>query len=169
MSVASLPMPPHASAAKSMISFIGPILHGPCSAVNKSFRPATHTCEVDIQLQRVIAEIGRLHPKQKGREMTWLADTLGLAIQVVNNWKSRGIPPRQVGVVATAIKWSMEQVSGEDPPPSQWPFESVPFARFDGLTERQKGVVEQAMLDAMDKVQQTQANGSSGKQTGTDG
>ena len=164
MSAANFPMPPQTSAAESMMSFIGPMLHGSCSAVNKSFWRLLQSEEVNTPLQRVIREITRQHPKQAGREATWLAAELGVKVQTVHNWHSRGIPAKNVASIAKALGWSMEQVSGDEPPRAQWPFEGVSFARFDALTERQKGVVEQAMLDAMDKVQQTRPNVESGKQ-----
>lgn len=36
---------------------------------------------------------------------------------------------------------------------SAWPFESIPQERFDALTERQKGRVEQKLVDVMNEVE----------------
>lgn len=36
---------------------------------------------------------------------------------------------------------------------STWPFESIPQERFDALTERQKGRVEQKLVDVMNEVE----------------
>ena len=154
MLAASFVSPPHVSAAASMMSFMQPILHGPCSAVNGLCGSIFHSRAVDTPFDRVIAEIARLEPdKAKGREVTWLADAMGVSVQVVNNWRLRGIPTKRLGEVGKLIGWTRDQVAGDSDPVKPWPFESVPYERFDRLTERQKGVVEQAMLDAMDKLE----------------
>lgn len=43
---------------------------------------------------------------------------------------------------------------------SGWPFEEVDFERWDRLTERQKGLIEKAVNDELDRIeaQQQQAN-----------
>jgi hypothetical protein len=118
-----------------------------------------------IPLLRIIQAIGRAYPKQIGREQTWLSATLNVKVQAVNNWRQRGVPPHHVAEIARALNCSMEQVVGAElPTPSGWPFERVPFSEFNRLTERQKGVVEQAMLDAIEKVQQAPVLGQSEKE-----
>lgn len=169
MRSASFPMPPQALAADSMMSFMTPMLHIPCSWVNEPFRPPQDTAAVDSPLKRVLEEIARLHPKQKGREKTWLAVALDVKIQAVTNWETRGIPSRQVGAIAKLLNWPMEQVTGEIQTPSQWPFERVSFEQFDRLSERQKGVVEQAMIDAIEKVERSSTADPHSKPTGTHG
>lgn len=112
---------------------------------------------------RVIAAIQEAHPKERGRELTWLADKLGTSVQAVQNWKTRGIPPKQHTGLAAALGWTVDQLLGNPAAsPSRWPFERVPFDRFSGYSEREQGVIEEAMLDAMDKLDARRA--ASGKQ-----
>lgn len=150
---ASLVIPPQAAAAASMMLSIRRMLHVPCSAVNAPCDSIFHTPWMETPFERVIAEIARRHPKQRGREETWLAEQLKLEVQVVHNWKSRGIPARRLGDVGAVLGWTRDVVAGDAEPVDPWPFELVPFERFDKLSERQKGIVEQAMLEAMEKAE----------------
>jgi len=103
--------------------------------------------------QRVIVAVQETHPKERGREVTWLADRLNTSVQAVQNWKTRGIPAKQHAGLAAALGWTVDQLLGNAAPgPARWPFERVPYARFQGYTEREQGVIEEAMLDAMDKL-----------------
>ena len=129
------------------------MLHAPCSEVNAPCAAVLHTSCVDDLWQRVIARIQEAHPNERGRELTWLAGKLGTKVQAVQNWKTRGIPPRQHAGLATALGWTVDQLLGNAAPaPTRWPFERVPFDRFSGYSEREQGVIEEAMLDAMDKL-----------------
>ncbi len=49
-----------------------------------------------------------------------------------------------------------ELLRGQSPPP--WPFERMPRKQFEALTEREKGAVEQAALDALRKIQADKAS-----------
>lgn len=129
------------------------MVHAPCTDVNTLFYAAGDTSCVDETWIRIRDEIAR-RPGQKGREATWLAEKIGGTIQQVNNWKDRGVPSKALPDIAAALGWSVDTVLGNEPPPADpWPFESVPRARFDKLTERQKGMLERDMLDALERIE----------------
>jgi phage repressor protein C with HTH and peptisase S24 domain len=55
---------------------------------------------------------------RRGKPWRWLAGKLDESEQTVNNWKRRGIPPRQHGPIATALDWSIDRLlDREDVPP----------------------------------------------------
>lgn len=65
------------------------------------------------------------------RNLQWLADQIGVTIQVVHNWKVRGVPAKRYRDVASALDLTVDQVEGiarlpwEDEPkqtgPGLWP------------------------------------------------
>lgn len=63
------------------------------------------------------------------RSPKWLADQLGnTSIQVVQNWKTRGVPPARYRAIASALGISVDQLEGLAPLPWEkdfpWPFSS---------------------------------------------
>ncbi len=104
--------------------------------------------------RRVEDEIVRRDPKQARRAAAWLAAKLGISIQAVTNWKSRGVPASQHEAIARALEWSIDQLLGLQPERREvWPFETVAHERFARLTEREKGMVEAAMLEVIDRIE----------------
>lgn len=53
------------------------------------------------------------------RNLQWLADRLGTSIQVVHNWKSRGVPAKRYREIAEALGVTLDQLEGLSPLP--WP------------------------------------------------
>ena len=51
------------------------------------------------------------------RSMLWLSEQLGVTIQVVSNWKSRGVPASRRREIATALGMSVDQLDGLAPLP----------------------------------------------------
>lgn len=62
-----------------------------------------------------------------------------------------------LAMIAAALQIRYEWLrDGEGPmelPAAYWPFETVDLARFEALSERQKGRVEQALADALSAVE----------------
>jgi hypothetical protein len=108
--------------------------------------------DVDEQLARVLRHIGTL-PNGKGREVAWLAQKIKTTVQVVNNWKIRGIPGARQLEVAKAVGWSAEQLSGGTAPPAAWPFDMISQGRLAALTERQLGMIERAVLLELERIE----------------
>lgn len=99
--------------------------------------------------ERVRAEIAT-RPGGAGREMAWLADKLTCSIQRIKNWERRGVPTTAYQEIADALGWPIDVIAGRGAPPGDpWPFESISRAEFDALTERQKGMLELRMREAM--------------------
>lgn len=48
----------------------------------------------------------------RGRSAQWLADQLGMPIQRVHNWKSRGVPAAQHAAVAHVLGWTVDRLTG---------------------------------------------------------
>lgn len=157
MTPASFVIPPAAAQALSMMSSIGPMLHAPCRSVNAVCRASNHPpkmdeADVDETWARISRRVGELH-RGKGREVAWLADRLGMKIQRVNNWKTRGVPASCLVDIAAAIGWSVNQVLGLSDPPALWPFETIDQARFARLTARQLAMVEIAALREIERIE----------------
>lgn len=105
--------------------------------------------------------------EKRGKNAAGLAAHCGTTPQAVNGWKTTGrITKTNLAKAAQyfghgpSFLGSRLAVQDAAPPPA-WPFERVEQAAWDLLTERQKGVVEQAMLDALAVL-----NSPSGKQPG---
>lgn len=125
------------------------MLHMTCSSVNGTLQNAVHSPFMDSVWTRITRKIGS-NPQHTGREVAWLAENLKLSIQTVNNWKLRGVPTDRFEAIARVLGWTIDEVAGRKMPPRDpWPFERVDQAEWEQLSERQKGVVEQAMLDAL--------------------
>jgi hypothetical protein len=90
--------------------------------------------------------------KRPPRNQEWLADQLKertgkkITPQAVSNWKKRGVPPARYGDLADLFELTTDQVAGRAPLPWEkkagWPFHDIVPARFERLTERQKGAIE---------------------------
>lgn len=63
-----------------------------------------------------IIEDALLHMKPR-RNMLWLSEQLHVSIQVVSNWKSRGVPASRRRDIATALGLSIDQIDGLAPLP----------------------------------------------------
>lgn len=91
-------------------------------------------------------------------KMSWpggLADALGVDHQVVNNWRTRRIPPAMHERVAAALGWSVDQLLGtkQSDDRDAWPFPNIPEHRYRRLTDSQRLIVEAAMLEALDAIE----------------
>jgi hypothetical protein len=83
-----------------------------------------------------------------------LAARLAESPQTVNNWESRGISSAgalkaQAGIGCNA-NWLL---SGVGSMALDWPFTSVPLARFLALPDKQQGYVEAKLGQAMDEAE----------------
>lgn len=108
--------------------------------------------EMDEMLRRVL-QCARKRPDAKKGEVAWLARKLGTKVQVVNNWKIRGIPFKRRPAVAAAIGWSVEQLEGNALPPATWTFETIDPSRLAGLSRRQMLLVEFAALRELERIE----------------
>lgn len=91
------------------------------------------------------------------------ADRLGVSRGTVQQWeKEGGTAParRRAESVAKLIGMTVAELVSDDP--QAWPFEEVEFARWERLTERQKGRIEKAINDELDAIEaeKKQSNGS---------
>lgn len=93
---------------------------------------------------------------RSGKTAAGLAAHCGTTPQAVNGWKRTGrITKSNLAKAAQYLGHGPSflgprLVAHDDPARSNpWPFERVAQADWNNLTERQKGVVEQAMLDAL--------------------
>lgn len=120
------------------------------------------SASTDETWDRIKAKIASL-PNGAGREAQWLADRLQIKIQRVSNWKTRGVPASMLVDIAAALGWSVNQVLGLAEPPSLWPFETVEPERLQRLTPRQAAMVELAVLQELERIEQF------GKRDGTTG
>lgn len=114
--------------------------------------------------ERIEAEVSR-RPDGARRVTMWLVERTGLTKQAIGHWKTRGVPPRVHQLVADALGWSVDQLLGKAPAEA-WPFQYVPRRRFEALTPIQRGMVEQAMLDAIVKAENMAADAASWKRLG---
>lgn len=53
--------------------------------------------------------------RRRGKTLSWLADELGISLQAVQNWKTRGIPPSKLRPIADALGITVDQVEGLTP------------------------------------------------------
>jgi hypothetical protein len=58
-----------------------------------------------------------LHQMRPRRSPLWLAEQLGVKIQVVSNWKARGVPVARLREIATALGITLDQLEGLEPAP----------------------------------------------------
>jgi hypothetical protein len=64
-----------------------------------------------------------LQHKKPPRNLQWLADQLEVSIQVVVNWRSRGVPARRFRDIASALGLTVDQIEGVERLP--WEAEQV--------------------------------------------
>lgn len=107
----------------------------------------------------------RLKEALRLRELsqTKLAELAGVSQGTIGNISSGARDGLQsLPVIASALRVRYEWLRfGEEPmePPTlDWPFEGVPPERFALLTERQKGEVERAMIDAIASIEARMGN-----------
>jgi DNA-binding transcriptional regulator YdaS (Cro superfamily) len=50
--------------------------------------------------------------KRPRRNLQWLADQIGVSIQVVSNWKSRGVPAKRYRDISSALGITVDQLEG---------------------------------------------------------
>jgi transcriptional regulator with XRE-family HTH domain len=58
-----------------------------------------------------------LHHMRPRRSPLWLAEKLGVKIQVVSNWKARGVPVARLREIAAALGITLDQLEGLEPVP----------------------------------------------------
>lgn len=84
--------------------------------------------------------------ERRGWDRAQLTRELDKRRQDLTNWKSRGIPPRELPRIARTIGCTVEELLGTEtappapavpPPPSSWPFEILRPEDLQGLTPRQ--------------------------------
>ena len=112
----------------------------------------------DAVSKRLTAHL-RDKPAEALAPQLWLAKQIDVSKQAVTNWVARGeVPADKWLAIARVLHCGLDELLGLEPLKS-WPFETVPKAQWDALSERQKGAVEAAALEA---IHRTQA--ASGKQ-----
>ena len=94
----------------------------------------------------------------RGLTQNDLAERAGLSQGTVGNIANGirgGLPslPAIADALDVRYRWLRFGEEPMTPPPLAWPFESLSPDRFARLTERQKGEVERAMLDAIETIE----------------
>jgi hypothetical protein len=93
----------------------GAMINAPFSPCQQIVVGASHTpCmgEADkAAWSRVDVEL-----KRRGVGLTWLADAMGSSIQRVQNWTTRGLPPKAYGEVAAALDETLDWIAGLSSP-----------------------------------------------------
>lgn len=81
-----------------------------------------------------VIEEALVHRKPK-RNVQWLADQLRVTIQVVSNWKARGVPARRYREIADVLGLTVDQLEGVEPLPwsgrFEWPFSARLYERVE--------------------------------------
>lgn len=105
----------------------------------------------------VIEEV--LAHKRPRRSPLWLAEQLGLSIQVVSNWKQRGsVPPARYRAIANALGITVDQLEGIEPLPwlnadeFAWPFQRVTLETIKSLDPKHLAHLEEVMEDELDRL-----------------
>lgn len=104
-----------------------------------------------------------LDHKKPRRNLQWLADQIGASIQVVVNWKTRGVPAKRYRDVASALGITIDQLEGVERLPWDRPAEtgglSVEVAQLaaaiDGLPQKQRDWVLLNMREAVKLARET--------------
>jgi hypothetical protein len=135
------------------------ILHAPFSQVNTPFLRTVNSGRVENVWRRIEVELAT-RKDAASRPEAWLAAKLKLKIQVVHNWKSRGVPPRRHKAIADALGWPVGRLLGVEPAPVayDWPFELISRQQWEALSERQRGAVEAAAIKALRDLPETPAS-----------
>jgi hypothetical protein len=119
----------------------------------------------DMTPWQVIEEA--LARKRPPRGPMWLAEALGETIQVVSNWKKRGVPARRYREIANVLGLTLDQVEGLEPLPwdrqdgSEWPFSEELRARVLKLSDTALNELEAQMrkhLGMAQKISSAQPN-----------
>lgn len=85
--------------------------------------------------------------KRPVRNLQWLADQVGVSIQVVSNWKARGVPAKRFRDVAAVLDLTIDQIEGIAPLP--WDSET-PTARSEFSEEARQVALD---IDSLPKKQ----------------
>lgn len=113
-----------------------------------------------------VIEEALLH-RRPARTPQWLADQLGLSIQVVSNWKSRRVPPGRYRQIAELLGLSIDQLEGIAPLPWQnldaWPFPDIDRERFRALTPVQLGEIQAEVRRMLTMFEGDNGDASPGK------
>ena len=100
-----------------------------------------------------LAEHLRDRPDDLRAPNVWLAKRVGVSKQAVSNWVDRrAVPADKWIAVAKALECGLDELLGI-PSARAWPFETVPQDQWAALSERQKGMVELAVLESLRHVQ----------------
>lgn len=108
------------------------------------------------------------------RSQEWLAAELSsvtgqsITAQAITNWKVRGVPRGRYTDLADVLGLTTDQVAGRAPLPwerhDSWPFPGIDPARFDRLTELQRGEIQGKVREMIERfeVETSQSGKSSG-------
>lgn len=77
---------------------------------------------------RVAAELRR-----RGLGLSWLAEQMSTSVQRVQNWTTRGLPPKAYGAVAAVLDESIDWIAGLADP--RWKEQSLPLTSRERLSE----------------------------------
>jgi hypothetical protein len=108
-----------------------------------------------------VIEEALVHKKPR-RNLQWLADQLATTIQVVHNWKARGVPARRYRDIASVLGINVDQLEGLAPLP--WvqgekhdlsPEVAKVAWEINALPERQRRWVLSTVKDAIELARET--------------
>ena len=88
---------------------------------------------------------------RKGKSWKWLGEKIDFKPARMGNWRERGVPAAQYVAIADALEQSVDWLLGRATK-QQWPFEELSYARWEKLTERQKGRVEKAAMMEIQEI-----------------
>ena len=122
--------------------------------------------EISAMTPWQVIEEALLH-RRPARTPQWLADQLGLSIQVVSNWKSRRVPPGRYRQIAELLGLSIDQLEGVATLPWQnaddWPFPDIDRERFRALTPVQLGEIQAEVRRMLTMFERGNGGGGPGK------
>lgn len=112
-----------------------------------------------------VIEQALLH-RRPSRSPKWLADQLGEKIQVISNWKARGVPARRYREIAQALGITVDQLEGLAPLP--WDLEGEDLrpdvyaaaAAMNSLPDRQRKWVLDVLASTIEAARRTITNGT---------
>lgn len=113
--------------------------------------------------------------KRPPRGPQWLADQLDETVQVVSNWKARGVPPRRFREIANVLGLTVDQIEGVDPLPweglgegGDWPFSEDLRQKVLRLSDEERVGVERVIHAAIELRQKSLSAARTRRQLDTD-
>lgn len=134
----------------------------PCSPDNPLLRAKFHTRRVIdwTTLEPLLAQ----KEEARARPAAYLAERLGVRVQAVTNWKTRGIPVKHASDIARLIGWPVDRVLGREAQQlPAWPFRRLSADEWHSLDDFDRALIEDAALRRMRELQAERISRTSGK------